>query len=394
VSKSPYYHSPLVESIGVVAPPILITLVVLVVYGQGTSLAQNDLPVWMWLLCIVGIDVAHVWSTLFRTYLDPAARKKYMVPLYLTPIGCWLCGVALYSVSAALFWSVFAYLAVFHFIRQQYGIYALYGRSVQYSSFWWRWLDIATVYLGAMYPLLYWHANIPRSFYWFIEGDFVFRIPHLWATSAGYLLAGGLLLQVSHEVLIAPSEGRARLPKNFVIWGTVLSWYVGIVHYNADIPFTLTNVVAHGVPYLTLIWVFARRQYQRQSVVLAVSENTILNSESGVSLHKREGIHKRLFATQKKGEVILALCGCIVGVLFLAFIEEALWDTFIWRDHETLFRWLWRKAPMIEGKEALLLLVPLLAVPQATHYVLDGFIWRFRKQPANFTDSGDPLPSV
>jgi hypothetical protein len=33
------------------------------------------------------------------------------------------------------------------------------------------------------------------------------------------------------------------------------------------------------------------------------------------------------------------------------------------------------------GPEALALIVPLLALPQATHYVLDGWIWRARGNP-------------
>jgi hypothetical protein len=394
VYKSPYYHSPLAESLGVFAPPILITLLVLLAYGDGASVHQRDLPVWMWLLFIVGIDVAHVWSTLFRTYLDPVARKTYSVPLYLTPIGCWGCGVALYAVSAALFWSVFAYLAVFHFIRQQYGIYALYVRNVQYSSPWWRTLDVTTVYLGALYPLLYWHANIPRSFYWFIEGDFAFRIPHVCATAVGFILVGGLILQVGREIVLARTEGRSRLPKNFVIWGTVLSWYVGIVHYNADIPFTLTNVVAHGVPYLTLIWVFARKRYYRKIETPTINDGAQVYQGTPPLLHKPTGLHEKIFGTQRKAGILPGLVAFIFAVVLLAFLEEALWDAFIWRDHETLFTWAWDKLPLIEGREPLLLLVPLLAVPQATHYVLDGFIWRFRNRSPNFPNSGETLSTL
>jgi hypothetical protein len=33
------------------------------------------------------------------------------------------------------------------------------------------------------------------------------------------------------------------------------------------------------------------------------------------------------------------------------------------------------------GNDLLALLVPLLALPQATHYVLDGWIWRRRDHP-------------
>ena len=55
----------------------------------------------------------------------------------------------------------------------------------------------------------------------------------------------------------------------------------------------------------------------------------------------------------------------------LAFGEEWLWDLGIWHDHPTFFGEGWDLGP---GTQALL--VPLLALPQATHYVLDGFIWK------------------
>ena len=60
-------------------------------------------------------------------------------------------------------------------------------------------------------------------------------------------------------------------------------------------------------------------------------------------------------------------------LLGLALMEEALWELAVWGEHfsdEFLLdaTWLW-------------LVVPLLALPQLTHYVLDGFIWRKPKRP-------------
>jgi hypothetical protein len=44
----------------------------------------------------------------------------------------------------------------------------------------------------------------------------------------------------------------------------------------------------------------------------------------------------------------------------------------VWHDQPGLFA-----GPALElGRGVLTLLVPLLALPQATHYVLDGWIWR------------------
>jgi hypothetical protein len=44
------------------------------------------------------------------------------------------------------------------------------------------------------------------------------------------------------------------VPRNLLLAGTLVSWYVGIVLFNGDLIFTLLNVVSHGIPYLALVW--------------------------------------------------------------------------------------------------------------------------------------------
>jgi hypothetical protein len=59
-------------------------------------------------------------------------------------------------------------------------------------------------------------------------------------------------------------------------------------------------------------------------------------------------------------------------IWLLAFVEEMLWDWGLWHERAWLFGSSWR------SDSADIWLVPLLAVPQITHYVLDGFIWKRR----------------
>jgi len=63
------------------------------------------------------------------------------------------------------------------------------------------------------------------------------------------------------------------------------------------------------------------------------------------------------------------------GILVsLAFAEEMVWDRLVWHAHPTLF------GGTVDGEElgriAKAVVVPLLAVPQATHYILDAVLWR------------------
>ncbi len=64
-----------------------------------------------------------------------------------------------------------------------------------------------------------------------------------------------------------------------------------------------------------------------------------------------------------------------IGVLLsFAFLEEFLWETLVWNEHFSL--------DIIVSEKWFQFLVPLLIVPQLTHYLLDGFIWRKPKKVA------------
>jgi hypothetical protein len=68
------------------------------------------------------------------------------------------------------------------------------------------------------------------------------------------------------------------------------------------------------------------------------------------------------------------LAGAFVGLaVLLAYLEEGAWDALVWRQHGAFFGGMEVMVP-----DALLaLVVPALILPQATHYVLDAWIWKF-----------------
>ena len=61
-----------------------------------------------------------------------------------------------------------------------------------------------------------------------------------------------------------------------------------------------------------------------------------------------------------------------IGLLVvLAFVEEGLWDALVWQENDWLFG-LWPDPP----RWLTLVAVGFLAIPQVTHYLLDGLIWK------------------
>src|SRR5438045_8188857 len=54
--------------------------------GALTGVLGDETPGWAWVPAIVLCDVAHVWSTAFRTYLDPGLRRARPRLLVLVPL--------------------------------------------------------------------------------------------------------------------------------------------------------------------------------------------------------------------------------------------------------------------------------------------------------------------
>ncbi|MGB9153177.1 MAG: hypothetical protein WCD70_08840 [Alphaproteobacteria bacterium] len=351
--SQPWIYSAFLDSTFILAPAFLISAVVLV--WQDSITGIETIPAWVWGGIIIGVDVSHVYATLFRTYADPQERAAHATLYTLTPLVCWVLGVIIYSFSSLWFWHCLAYVAVFHFIRQQYGFMMIYGRRDQEAKTA-RALDKMAIYAATLYPLIYWHTHQPRNFDWFIGGDFFsVTVPYLSEISfVGYIAI--LTAYIFKEGYAALSTKSFNLPKNAILLGTAVSWFIGIVYLNNDLAFTTTNIIAHGIPYIALIWIYGRNRGQQ--------------TEKAALFGK---IPFRRFFTISFIPVFIA------SLLLLAYFEEGLWDAFIWNEHKMAFRF-FQALPEIEDKNLLSWLVPLLALPQMTHYALDAFIWKIRQQ--------------
>ena len=348
--KQPWLYSAVIDGVFILSPPFVALL--LVVCFPAQFQAVSVIPVYYWLFLVVFIDVAHVYSTLYRTYFNQGAYKKNAF-LVVVPIACYMVGVLLYSYSGMFFWRLLAYLAVFHFIRQQYGFMRLYSRQ-EGNGYWFRMIDKIAIYTATIYPLFYWHFEGNRNFSWFVENDILsFHSPLLLgAGSVLYLLIIALYVVKEGGYIIHTKEFNG--PRNLLIAGTFLSWYFGIVYFNGDMAFTTLNVVSHGIPYMALIWIFEKKKQAKSSNPGSLIMKYTFNKYGGV-----------LFFV-----LLLAL---------LAYIEEGLWDGMIWKEHGNVFK-LFSNLPKIGNEQMLSLLVPLLALPQSTHYILDGFIWKVNRE--------------
>ena len=338
--KQPWIHNAKTDGWLILSPPFFILLIVLIFQNQIQRL-ENHYSFYTWLFLIVFVDVAHVYSTLFKTYFVKSEIQKRKLLYYGVPIFSWILGLFLYQFGSLPFWSVLALVAVFHFIRQQYGFMRIYTRFEENN--WSKKIDEAAIYSATVFPMLYWFKT-PRVFNWFVEGEFQWfeKIPdYVLILKVLYLIIFIIwLFKTISEVI---KTRQINFPKNAVIMGTYLSWYFGIVYFNNDLVFTFLNVISHGIPYVALVYIREIKQKENQQL----NKLSVFKSSFGIFLF-------------------------VAVILGFAFFEELLWELLVWNEHFSL--------NLNLSVNWLQFLVPLLVVPQLTHYLLDGFIWRKPKK--------------
>lgn len=343
----------------ILLPPFLCLLIIAL--WPGLFQQDRDMPQWTWVVLVLLIDVAHVYSTLYRTYFDPLAFQKQRKILTAIPVVGFIVGVLLYSISDLLFWRILAYTAVFHFVRQQYGFMRVYSRQEPRTGIRQK-LDTITIYAATLYPLLYWHTRGPRNFNWFIPGDFFYFSAEWIQLVSGWAYLFLLIVYWGWVVRDLIRHRYLNIPKQLIMLGTMASWYFGIVYFNGDMAFTLLNVVSHGIPYMALIWIYGDKNYVK----------------------KKTGSRFLQWIFSNKGIV------AFLAILFiLAFVEEGLWDWMVWKERSDLFG---APVQIRLSNQLLALLVPLLALPQITHYILDGFIWKIRHNDIRWSNESRQHP--
>ncbi len=339
VSNQKWLFSPRID-LSVFLGSALLSIILL----TFNSKFDGETPDWLWISAILMIDVAHVWATSFRVYFDIDELKRRPFLYLFVPISGYIIGVALYSESALTFWKVLALIAVFHFVRQQYGWIKLYRAKANETNEVTKWIDTFAIYLATIYPLMFWMSNLPRNFEWFVQNDFV-GLPRIIEQILFPIYVASLGLYGAKSLYFYFVKGFLTVGKDIVLVTTAICWYLGIVYFNSDYAFTVTNVIIHGVPYFAITYFYAKSRRESASAVYRTLTSNVFV----------------FFMT----------------LWMLAYAEELFWHRGIWHERNSFFGDNWN----LENVK--MYFVPLLALPQIVHYVLDGFIWR-RNTKSNF----------
>ena len=336
----------------------------LIFLSNASYFEQLSIPTWAWLIFILGIDVGHVWSSLFRTYLSKEEFQSHKKLLILTPIIVFIISVLLLSISVSWFWRIMAYLAVFHFIKQQYGFVALYNFKAKIKSSHW-FSDKLIIYIATLYPVLFWHFNSTSNFNWFVENDF-FPVHTLFGsdgtlavifTVLNYVYWGIMAVWTINQFRKRTEHGSISTGKILWVLTTALNWWFGIVYFNSDLIFSISNVVAHGIPYIALVYYYD------------VNKTAVISK-----------LKPRIPYLIKRLAIILAV------IFIAALVEEYFWDMLVYRDHpmifERIFPYHWDQ---LDHSWSIVIVIAILALPQQVHYIVDRFIWKMNSKNPHLT---------
>jgi len=306
---------------------------------------MKDPPLWLFLLVIVSFDVSHVWATVHVTYLDPAMRKERKWLLWLTPPLAFFASFRLHQHAPHVFWTGLAYVAIFHFIKQQWGFIALYKARMRERDKLDLQLDKLALYVGALGPVVLWHGSPSRQFDWFNAGEkFLLKVdPAFTPDIVGVMVVVGVVW-VARQVQRWRREHVVNGGKVMWMVAAWISWTVGIMYAEHPLVSAAFLNLLHGIPFTMLVWWRAQRRAE-------ASGDGLLG-----------------WLTTKKRWLVF------YGSLFIpAFIEEGFWDAKVWHIYAPHL--LHTSAEPLVGA-TLSFWVALLSLPQLSHYILDGFIWK------------------
>ncbi len=133
------------------------------------------------------------------------------------------------------------------------------------------------------------------------------------------------------------------------ILGTAFIWFNGIVWHNSLLVFGLGNIMLHGLNYHGIVYLSTRNKLSQK-------------------MYPTWNWMKNLFS---KGFLPM-----ISILLILAYVEEFFWNELVWKEHVWLYgNFLYEFAERLPTF-VFALMVGILTMPQFTHYILDGFVWK------------------
>ncbi len=290
---------------------------------------------WIAFIILVLIDNGHVYTTVWRTYLNKIELRTHSY-YWVFPLICFVAVFFTSQFALSWLWSIVIYWTLYHNFKQIFGFYRWYGYLANYRS---KTLDLF-FYFICLGPVAIFHFG-PRKpeVFLYMTGDiFNFDNEMLYKAFLGlyFVVSFSFLMFVIRQMFLRrciPATILFFMVTSFVLYGQAFLF----VKTSFDIVGPLS--LSHGVAYIGIIIESVRR------------------------VRDRTGRVPTIFQSVMKGRIL-----GIVGLVFLTAVlfgcaDEYLQDVFV--SSVNNLSEIWRSV-----------ILGLWITPLFCHFYLDSKIWR------------------
>jgi hypothetical protein len=297
----------------------------LTIYFDQNSLAFGRPGFIVSSVFLLFLDFPHAYSTFLKVGLDQKGlRRDYWFYLAM-PVFCFLLVFSFASYSIAAAKSAIGYINMYHSLRQEYGWIMFSRRTAGEQDKLGLNLDKLMIYSLTFFTIIWLHTLPAQDAWWLFPNDLVFSLPVSIGLISQKIFWGISLFYVLAQLWKIKRGDPVNLAKFFILSMIGIAWYVGIVHYTG-VTWMLDSL--HAFAYIFFVFKYKNNIRSEEARVAPATPNPIA---------KYNNFYLYL---------ILAACSYVSYRLYL-----------------TSNPWVFA----------------ILFVPSVSHYILDGFIWKFSK---------------
>lgn len=210
-----------------------------------------DLKIYFIIMGVL-IDGSHNYATLYSSYFDASVRSKLSRMDLWAPLGLFIISFCFLSLAnKMIFAHLVAYLAFFHFIRQEYGWMKLSNALEPHLPPWQRYVDLCVMYVVTVLPLV-WYCKESLKAFNSVKGD-LFMIPDNVAETLFFLYWPAALVFFATNAYWAYRTGTLNLTKWLVFFNVLIVWYVARVWLKNFFLGMTIYLLSHGFAYFILV---------------------------------------------------------------------------------------------------------------------------------------------
>lgn len=292
------------------------------------------------------LDKSHLYATGFRVYLDPNFTRAKAIVSFGVPVVMFALAFLLAYTKHEYFWLAFAYLNIFHVIRQQVGLVNISNQKFANVSRWQQKIDSMAFHGVGFFSTLFLLSRKGEVGWINLWSGASFSLPEFFANFAVFGFLSLTILYTLHQGYLFCRKRQEFNPAKFNFWIITIFLFGGFLALPSYL-FAVALLIhfCHSVPYTVLVYKEGARRWKMDTTW----RHWLFRSKIGLATF--------LFV-----------------IAFFTWIENGLWKFLVVKN--AVFKELHFPISLELNPTQVAFAMALLGLPSLTHFVIDGFIWK------------------